>query len=264
MAEIEQLFIEVRGCRLHLWRAGSGPPLVYLHGSAGGRWLPYMDDLAHHFTVIAPEAPWFGDSDDADWIGDAGDVAFLILDFLDGEGLSGVHLMGSSIGAWFAAELAIRSTRNLASLMLIGPSGLDLAAHPRPDLFRWTSDDHITNIFYDTAIREKIIASRRDAPPDPEKERRQLRNRNAMARYGFDPPMHNPELKKWLHRIDVPTLLLWGEHDRLVPLAYARAFQSEIPDIRLHVFKACGHLPQQEKRDEFVQVVREFAAQVDG
>ena len=264
MAEVEQLFVEVRGCRVHLWRAGAGPALVYLHGSAGGRWLPYMDDLARHFTVIAPEAPWFGGSDDADWIRDAGDVAFLMLDFLDQEGLSGVHLMGSSIGGWFAAELAIRSTRNLASLMLIGPSGLDLAAHPRPDLFRWTPDDHVTNIFHDPAISEKIVAARRLQPPDLEKERHSLRNRNAMARYGFDPPMHNPELRKWLHRIDVPTLLLWGEHDCMVPLAYADAFQGEIPDTRLHVFGDCGHLPQQEKREEFVHVVRQFTGQVAG
>ena len=113
--------ISIGSCRIRLMRGGSGPPLLFLHGGGGiGIWLPSMARLAKTFDVIAPEHPGFGASDTPDWLDNIADLANFYLDFLDQLDLRGVHLVGSSLGGWVAAELAVRNASRLASLTLIG------------------------------------------------------------------------------------------------------------------------------------------------
>src|SRR5262245_35730572 len=99
----------VNGCNIALMRGGSGPPLLVLHGASGaGTWLPFMTTLAESFDVIVPEHPGFGASDTPDWLDNIHDLAYFYLDFLSELSLTGVHLVGLSLGGWIAAELAVR------------------------------------------------------------------------------------------------------------------------------------------------------------
>ena len=137
--------LAVRGCNIGLMRGGAGRPLLMLHGAGGaGRWLPFMADLAARHDVIVPEHPGFGASDTPDWLDTIPDLACFYLDFLDQLDLTGVDLVGFSLGGWIAAELAVRNTRRLASLTLVGAAGIHVpgvrrstrfsqrrAAHPR-------------------------------------------------------------------------------------------------------------------------------------
>src|SRR6201999_2945594 len=116
--------ISVRGCHINLMRGGTGRPLLFLHGAGGGRWLPYLSDLAARHDVIAPEHPGFGASDTPAWLDTIPDLANFYLDFLDQLDLTDVHLVGCDLGGWIAAELAVRNARRLASLTLAGAAGI--------------------------------------------------------------------------------------------------------------------------------------------
>ena len=103
----EETFETVTGCRIRIMRKGQGQPLLFLHGASGAaNWLPFMDMLAQHYDVIVPEHPGFGGSDTPEWLDNVGDLAHFYRDLIDHLGLSAVHLVGTSLGGWIAAELA--------------------------------------------------------------------------------------------------------------------------------------------------------------
>jgi pimeloyl-ACP methyl ester carboxylesterase len=255
MADHTDQMISIRGCRIRLMRGGSGPPLLFLHGGGGaGIWLPSMAELAKKFDVLAPEHPGFGASDTPEWLDNVADLANFYLDFLEQLDLNGVHLIGSSLGGWVAAELAVRNTSRLASLTLVGSAGIYVDGVPQVDTFLCNDEQRIRDLFYDQDLAEAVIAS----SERPEFEDANLKNRTASARLLWQPRSHDPNLRKWLHRIDVPTLLLWGNDDKLVPREYAFAFQQLIPGSKAIVLPECGHLPHVEKGEAFVSELDAF------
>src|SRR5690349_12600756 len=136
MADVKEARLRVAGCSVSVKRAGKGPPLLFLHGGGGAaRWLPFMGGLAERFDVIVPEHPGFGRSETPEWLDTIGDLAFFYLDFIGELGLERVHLVGNSMGGWIAAELAVRSTHDLASLTLIGSVGIHVKGLQKGDLF---------------------------------------------------------------------------------------------------------------------------------
>jgi pimeloyl-ACP methyl ester carboxylesterase len=248
MADHTDQPITIRDCRIRLMRGGAGAPLLFLHGGGGaGIWLPCMAQLAKKFDVIAPEHPGFGDSDTPPWLDTIEDLANFYLDFLDQLDLRGVHLIGSSLGGWVAAELAVRNATRLASLTLIGAAGLHLKEVEQVDTFLSNDEQRIRDLFHDQDLAEAVIAG----SERPELEDAALKNRMMTAKLSWQPRNHDPHLRKWLHRIKVPTLLVWGDHDRLFPKEYALAYQRLIPGAKVVIIPDCGHLPQVEKGDEF-------------
>jgi pimeloyl-ACP methyl ester carboxylesterase len=245
MAVTEQVH-RVRDISVRLFRAGQGEPLLYLHGAGGfPGWIPFFDDLAAYYDVWVPEHPGFGTPDNATHIRDVADVAMYYLDFLDGLGHEAVHLVGNSLGGWIAAEVAVRNCTRLRSLSLISPAGVRVKGVPVGDNFIWSPEEAVRNLYHDQQFAEKILAlSLSDEDAD-----RQLANRFMAARLGWQPRWYNPALERWLHRIKVPTLLLWGENDKLLPSAYAKVWKSRVPDIRVELLPECGHLPHIEKAE---------------
>src|SRR5262245_33454623 len=151
--------IAVRGCNIKLMRGGSGPPLLFLHGSSGaGAWLPFMQSLAARFDVIVPEHPGFGDSDTPDWLDTIHDLAYFYLDFLEQLDLDRVHLVGVSLGGWIAAELAVRDTYRLSSLTLVDAAGIHVSGVTQIDAFLRSDEQRIRDFFYDPARADEMIA----------------------------------------------------------------------------------------------------------
>ena len=256
MTDVKKTEIAVAGCTVPVMRKGKGAPLLILHGAGGaGVWMPYMDKLAGAFDVIVPEHPGFGGSDMPDWMDNIHDLAYFYLDFLEALDLEGVHLVGLSLGGWLAAELAVRNTSRLASLTLVGAAGIYVKGVKQIDAFLKSDEQKIRDFFYDPKIAEQVIAR----TLTPALEDINLKNRLATAKLVWQPRGYDPHLHKWLHRIDVPTLLLWGDTDRLYPKEYAEAFKKLIPDSRVVVFAECGHIPNVEKADDFVAEVVRFA-----
>jgi pimeloyl-ACP methyl ester carboxylesterase len=247
--------IEVRGCKIGLMRAGTGPTMLYLHGAAGaGAWLPFMEKLSQRFDLIVPEHPAFGVSDSPDWLDSVGDLAFFYLDFIKQLGLRGVHLVGSSLGGWAALELAVRSTHDLETLTVNGPAGIHVPGVEIGDVFLWSPEQRVRNLVHDPALAERMLA----AKPSEAEADVLMKNNYALARLAWQPRFFNPHLRKWLHRIDVPTHIVWGREDRLFPVAHAEAFAALIPGAKVTVFPGCGHQPHLEKTDEFVRTVSAF------
>lgn len=250
----EYSLLAVRGCRIRLLRAGAGEPLIYLHGASGSAWLPFLQTLSQNFDVIAPEHPGFGESDTPDWLDTIHDLAYFYLDLLDQLDLAGVHLVGNSLGGWIAAELAVRSTRRLASLTLAGSAGLAVPGARQIDAFLCSDEQRLRDFFYDQNRAKEMIA--RVLHPDLEDIA--LKNRTTTAKLSWQPRSHDPHLAKWLHRIDVPTLLLWGDTDRAFPKEHALAYQRAIPGAKLVIIPKCGHVPQIEQPDAFVAALQSF------
>jgi pimeloyl-ACP methyl ester carboxylesterase len=258
MAEHATTTLAVRGCNIKLMRGGSGPPLLFLHGSSGaGAWLPFMQSLASRFDVIVPEHPGFGDSDTPDWLDNIHDLAYFYLDFLEQLDLDRVHLVGVSLGGWLAAELAIRDTYRLSSLTLVDAAGIHVQGVTQVDSFLRSDEQRIRDFFYDQTRADEMIAR----VLRPELEDVTMKNRIATAKLAWQPRAYDPHLRKWLHRIDVPTLIIWGANDRLFPMEYAYAYQQLIPGSKAVIIPECGHLPQVEKPDFFVSELTDF---IDG
>ncbi len=255
MADYSISMVSIGDCSIRLMRGGSGAPMLFLHGGGGmGIWLPCMARLAKKFDVITPEHPGFGESDTPEWLDTVGDLANFYLDFLDALDLRGVHLIGSSLGGWIAAELAVRNASRLASLTLIGAAGIHVKDVEQVDTFLTNEEQRIRDLFYDRDLAEAVIAS----SERPELEDTALKNRTTAAKLSWQPRNHDPHLRKWLHRIKVPTLLIWGADDRLFPREYAFAYQRLIPGSQAVILPECGHLPHVEKGDAFASELEAF------
>jgi pimeloyl-ACP methyl ester carboxylesterase len=255
MADHTTTAISVRGCTIGLTRGGFGRPMLILHGAGGaGVWLPYMADLAARHDVIVPEHPGFGGSDTPEWLDTIADLANFYLDLLDQLDLAKVDLLGFSMGGWIAAELAVRNTRRLASLILVAAAGIHVPGVPQVDSFLLAEEHRVRAMFHDPRRADAMVAH----VTRPEREDVELKNRATTARLIWQPRGYDPQLAKWLHRIDVPTLLIWGANDRLFPTDYAFAYQRLIPGSAVEIIPECGHLPQVEQRAAFVSAVEDF------
>jgi len=251
-----QRFIEVDGCRISLRRGGSGDPLLYLHGANGvPAVMPFMEKLAERFDVLVPEHPGFGASDEPEWLENMHDLAYFYLDVLKNLDFRDVHLVGSSLGGWLALEMAVRDTSRMKSLVLVGPSGICAPGVQPGDFFLWSPEELARNLFFDPVLAEKMLAQ----PMTPEQLDVSLKNRHAVARLGWEPRLHDPFLHKWLHRVNVPVKIVWGEADKILPVAYAHEFKKLMPKADVEIIPRCGHLPQAEKPDQFCDVVFRFA-----
>jgi len=250
--------ITVAGTTIRLFRGGpvgaSGQPLVFLHGAGGHTgWMAFLDELATRFAVFAPEHPGFGQSDDPPWLDDIADLAYFHLDLLKALGLDRVHLMGTSLGGWVAAEMAVRNTAPLASLTLVGAVGITAGGEPIPDIFRLPVEENLQRFYADQERAARRVADVARADMNPV-----AKNRATVTRLAYRPRFHNPGLAKWLHRIHVPTLLLWGAEDGLVPPKFGEAYRALIPGSRLVVLPQAGHAPFDEQKDTFLAAFLEF------
>lgn len=247
--------VDVRGCKLHLRRGGQGEPLMFLHGAQGlNGHEPGLELLAANFDVIAPDHPGFGTSDLSDLVDDIGDLALFYLDLLDVLGLDQVHLVGQCIGGWLALEIAIRTTERIKSLVVVNSAGLRVKGVPRADMFVCSENELLKLLFTDKGAAEWIASWR----ASPDREDIYDRNRAAAARYAWSPRLCNPKLDRWLHRIDVPTHIIWGEEDRVIPPAYASALKELIAGATVATLPSCAHMPHIEQPQAFAAEVSRF------
>lgn len=247
--------VDVRGTRITLKRGGEGRKLLYLHGANGAASVrPFMEMLAQDFEVLVPEHPGFGGSDEPEWLDTIHDLAYFYLDFIEQFGLQDLHLVGSSLGGWLALEIAVRDTSRLKALTAVGPLGIYVPGVKRGDLFLWSPEERVRNLFYDQKLADQLLAQ----PASPEQVEAEVKNLHSVARLAWEPRLFDPHLAKWLHRIKIPTQIIWGDSDQLLPAAYAAEFQKLIAGARVHIVKQCGHLPHTEKPEEFVRLVKEF------
>jgi pimeloyl-ACP methyl ester carboxylesterase len=249
--------IEVSGAKVAMRRGGAGEPLLFLHGAEGlAEWPEILDRLAETYDVIAPDLPGFGRSPITPNVDDIGDVAYLLLDTLDKLNLEGVRVVGHSLGGWAALEAAIRSCARFRSLALIAPAGIHVKGHPKADIYMLDPDAQARLAYADPAKGE-AAAERAQAAKYQEQA---ILDRIASARFGWNPRLYNPRLEHWLHRVRVPTMILWGDKDRIIPPVYGEAFARAIPGARLEIVADAGHYPHVEALDAAADRLAAFLA----
>jgi pimeloyl-ACP methyl ester carboxylesterase len=253
--------ISVAGVSLEIEERGQGRPILFLHPGEGLQPdRPWLDKLAKNYRVIAPHHPGFGGSALPDWIGSVDDLAYLYLDLAAHLDLQNAVLAGNGFGGWVAAEIAVRNTARFAGLLLAAPLGIkvggvldrdivDMHAIPRADFMRLAWADPANGEIDTTKLPDIELAGI-------------ARGREALAVFGWKPYMHNPRLKRWLHRIDIPTDLIWGEQDGIVSTAYGEAWKAEIPAATMETLPNAGHFPHWEQPDGFTARVRAFTGRL--
>lgn len=215
-------------------------------------------ELAKERTLLIPDHPGFGQSDTPDWLMGIGDEAYCYLDFIEQLGLNDLDIVGHSLGGWIAAEIAVRNASSIRSLTLIAPAGARLKGTQSADIFLWSPEEQAANLYHDPGMAAEALAAIRKA----EHTEIRLKNSYATARLGWQPRFHNPELQRWLHRIKVPVQLVWGEQDKVLPVALAQAWTEALPQARLSTIPRCGHLPHVERPTETLSILQSFLREV--
>jgi pimeloyl-ACP methyl ester carboxylesterase len=249
--------IHVCGMDLELERRGKGQPLLLLYGEEALETdAPFLDELAKNFEVFIPSPPGFGNSERPDWISSVDDISYIYLDLIEKLALKNAPLIGFSFGGWLAAEIAIKDDSFISHLVLVGPYGIKAGGPFDQDVADFWSlhpSEVVKRKWHDP---EK---GKRDFPSMPEEKLTIVaRNVESLARFAWEPFMHNRKLKRWLHRIKVPTRLIWGEHDGIVSPAYGKAYADAIPGAMLQVIPGAGHYPHLEQPEAFMTSLREF------
>ena len=251
-------WMTVHGVRLEIVERGQGKPILWLHGEQGlDPGAPFLDLLAAHGSVLAPSHPGFGHSPDVAGIDSIDDLSYLYLDLLAERNLRDVIVVGSSMGGWIAAEMAVKCSDRFSGLVLVAPLGIkvgDRETRDIPDIFALPPDE-VARLQY----RDPARAALDPAKLSDDQLTVIVRNREATALYAWEPYFHNPKLRQRLHRIKLPTLLLWGADDRFVTATYyGAAYRSAIPGARFETIDRAGHFPHIEEPAALVERIRGF------
>src|SRR5262247_3935942 len=251
-------WVSVHGVTLELLERGQGRPILWLHGEDGlDPSAPFIDLLAAHGRVVAPSHPGFGHSPDANNIDSVDDLAYLYLDLLAERNLRDVIVIGSSLGGWIAAEMAVKSGERFGGLVLVAPLGIkvgDRETRDIPDIFALPPDE-VLRLQYRDPARAAVHHGRLS----DDQLTVIVRNREATALYAWEPYFRNPKLKQRLHRIKLPSVLVWGADDRFVTAAYyGDAYRRAIPGARFETIPGAGHFPHIEEPGALVERIRGF------
>ena len=254
--ELKTIHVGHEGRTVHYYRAGQGKPLLYLHHLLGIRGFePALAQLAEHYDLIAPFAPGWGPAKDdlPDIDPGALDLTLHYCDLLDALGVTQADVVGISIGAWMAAELAAISPQRVAQLVLVNPLGLWLDEVGGEDAFAQHPGFPSRVLFSDRSMREKLLIAGRDKM---EAHVEELLNLRAGAKFLW--PIPDTGVKRRLPRIKARTLIATSEKDTIVPAAYGPAWQAAIPGAQLTTLPDAGHIAELEQPDAFSALVRGF------
>ena len=249
--------LSVGGVDLEVVRRGAGRPVLLLHGMQNvPAEAPVLDLLGRHGEIIAPSHPGFGASPRPADFETVYDLVHLYLALLDSLPHERVTLIGLSFGGWLAAEIAVACRHRIERLVLVDALGIKVSDRETPDIldvFNTSPAEVRRRAWHDPAR----WAPDYDAMEDEALVTR-ARNWEALCLYGWHPYMYNPQLKRWLAQIHVPTLVVWGASDRIVTPAYGRAYAELIPEARFELIADAGHHPEIEQAEAFAATVARF------
>lgn len=258
MTKYQEEFVPVGGTKVRLLRGGQGSPLLFLHGAGGPPgWRIFLDRLAENHTVYATDHPGFGASDSADWMENIRDLAEFYHWFLDVVGLDRLDVVGSSMGGWLAAEMAVMDPRRFGKIVLVGAAGLQPEQGEIFDIFFWPADETPQHSYYNIRQApeyEDLFGT----PPSPEQREIARRNREMAARLVWKPYLFSRQLPILLPRVTNPVLIVWGRQDGIIPAICGEQYQRILPNARLEIIDECGHSPQIEKPEDFLRIVTAF------
>jgi pimeloyl-ACP methyl ester carboxylesterase len=236
-------------------RGGRGAPVLVLHPEfAANRWFPYHDALAERFLILAPDHPGFGQSARPEWLDSIDDLVFHYVDLLDTLELDRVSIVGTSLGGWIAAEIAVAHPERVERLILVGAAGIKVDGVERFDVFLHPIEEVLRHLFHDPTRAAQLLPSELG----PDVIVRAYAEAASLARLSWNPYLYNPKLERRLRRVTARTLVIWGADDRFLPPVHGEAYARLIPGATLRTIPQCGHLVPLEQTQGFVEPATQF------
>ena len=254
--------IELRGgaVSFKVLAAGRGAPLVYFHSYyERSAWSPFLDLLARSFSVYAPAHPGVAGSTGIETLDDLLDLTLAYDELLGALGIEHAHLVGHAFGGMAAAEIAAVFPTRAKSLTLVSPLGLWRDDAQPADILILPADELADVLWRDPASRVALdwaVGSGGD-PDDIAAQIESLQRRSSMAKFVW--PIPDKGIQRRLHRVAVPTLLMWGDEDRANPVIYAAEWQRRIKGAALRLLPG-GHMILHEAPEAAARAVVELAA----
>lgn len=247
--------VDMAGTKVHVSRAGSGAPLLVLHHDIGTlERLPFYDALAASFDVLVPHHPGYGKSQRPEWMRSVRDVAVMYRWLLADLGVARASLVGCGFGGWIAAEMASMAPADLNRLILVGAMGVK---PPEGDILDQALMSYIEYAhagFHDAKAFDKVYG----AEPSTDQLEQWDICREMSFRIAWKPYMYSQTLPHLLGGVRAPSLVVWGDDDKVVPQSAGRLYASRLPDARLEIVKGCGHCVEMEKPDVLATLVTSF------
>lgn len=253
--------VAVGTTQLHYLEGGQGSPLVIFHGELGfPGWVRFHDELAKNHRLIIPLHPGFGVTERTDWVTSIRDLAGFYARFLKEQKLAPVDVIGFSLGGWLAAEMAANNQQQFKHLSLVAPVGIRPPEGEILDLFAMPAKAYVEKSVHDKAHTAEfsqlyggsVSPQQFEAWDDCQAE---------TARLAWQPYMFNYSLPHLLEGVsNLPTLIVWGEDDKVVPISAAKAYQASLQGAKLVQLSNCGHYPEIEQPDAFLQGLSRFLA----
>ncbi len=251
-AAVTEQAVEVAGLDIALREAGEGPPLLLLHRSTGYvAWGPLKDELSASFRVIVPDLPGYGRSERPDWAREPRDVAVLLQRLIEGLDLEGVTLVGLGFGGFIAAEMATLNESRLASLVLVGAAGLKPSEGEILDQMLIPFQEYIGAGFND----ESAFATHFGEDLDADIKDIWEFSRIMTARVSWSPYMFSRQLPHLLSEVRTPTLVIWGDNDRVVPAICGQQYAEALSNARQETIASCGHLAEFDQPEALASLI---------
>ncbi len=244
--------LELAGNKVRVLQGGNGDPVVVLHHSTGNvGWIPFFEHLAERFSVTIPDMPGYGQSERPEWAREPRDLAILLNELLDRLELDQVTLVGLGFGGFVAAEMATMNQKRLKRLVLVGSAGLQPETGEIVDQMMVDFHEYVRAGFRSDEAYERVFGTELD------KSVKELWDfsREMTARLTWKPYMFNRRLQHTLREVRVPTLLVWGSEDRIVPPECADQFARILPNSRLEMIEGAGHLVEYEEPERIASLV---------
>ncbi len=222
-ADVRQVSVDIGGTHIRMLKGGAGAPLVILHGTEGCQgWLRYAQALAEQFTVYVPSHPGFDGSERPAWLN------------------------------------TIPTTHHAFSkLMLVDAAGIKPQVDEITDLFI-LSPAQITQLTFHDPQQAPEYDMLYGGTRTPAHQENAIKNREMAVRLTWKPYMHDPRLPSLLARVHIPTCIVWGRQDHIIPVECGELYRQAIPGAELVVLDNCGHMPQVEQPEAFVRLARQF------
>jgi len=251
--------VHVASTDLTFIKGGTGRPLLLLHEELGHPgWLRWHAALAQGHTLYIPLHPGFGTSPRVEWVSSVRDLACFYARVVQDMGLSPIDVIGFSLGGWIAAEMAANCGQQFRRMVLVAPAGIRPPEGDIMDMFTVSARAYLNASVHDPAQTSEFTLLYGGAAT-PEQFEAWEEARAETARLAWQPYLYNPSLGPLLEGVrGLPTLVLWGRQDQIVPLSAGQLYNRSITGSELAVFEECGHRPEIEHAPGFIEQVQHF------
>jgi pimeloyl-ACP methyl ester carboxylesterase len=252
MSKFAREELTIDGVKTVVHTAGKGEPLVVFHGAGTVDGFDFAGAWADKYRVIVPYHPGFGESGDDPTFTDIHDYVMHYLELFDALKIDTMHLVGLSMGGYLAARFASEHGHRINKLVLIAPYGLHVPEHPTVDVIAIPGEEILSMLVSNFEAVKKHLPEK----PDPDFIAARYREATSFARLFWEHPT-DPKFPRHLHRVKMPTLIVWGEEDKLIPVQQAQVWRKLVPNAEVMIVKGAGHIVQSDK-PETVEAIRRF------